>query len=497
MYNEKKIILFFPDPKLEGLTWHRMPFSVLAVSSLLVNNGYNVRIFDERFEKNLEKDITIAASDALCVGLSCFTGNQISGALKIARLIRENNPVVPLVWGGWHPSLFPQQTIKDPNVDIVVCGQGERTFFELAEAMSNNGSIDKIGGIFYKIDGKIFTTHPRPLEDINNFPSLPLDLIDVRNYIGPHPGLEGAMTLSYISSQGCPYRCGFCADKKVYQRRWFGLSTQRVIGDIAKLVNAYKLQAIYFEDNNFFVNKNRVEEISRGIIANKLNIKWEAMGHPRQLSHLDDGFWTMLRQAGCRRILIGAESGEQEILDLINKDATVEDTINFVRKAQKHNITPILSTLAGFPKSAIKDLRKTVKLVVGIKRWYSKTEWKLFIYTPYPGTDLYNMALEYGMKEPQDLLGWSRHTLRDVKTPWIDEKFRALIRHIAFFYVQVAYPTKYVTAKVNQYKYKIFITPIFKIVQFIARLRLFFNCYLFPVEPIIYAFLTKRWKKSI
>lgn len=491
--DDKKIILFFPDPKLEGLTWHRMPFSVLAVSSFLVANGYNVRIFDERFETDLERKITEASKDALCVGISAFTGNQLAGALRVAQAIRKELPDKPLIWGGWHPSIFPEQTAEDPNVDIAVYGQGERTFFELVEAISKNKPIDDIPGLCYEKDGRIVKSAPRPLEDISNFPAPPLHLINVRNYVGPHDGLDDAMTLSYMSSQGCPHRCGFCADKRVYQRRWFGLKPERVIGDITKLVKEYDLKAIYFEDNNFFVNKTRVEEICKGIIANGLNIKWEAMGHPRYLAGLNDDFWDLIRKSGCSRILIGAESGDQKILDLINKDSDVKDTVSFVEKTKKHGIIPILSTLVGFPGSARQDFFRTIDMVVKLKRSYIEAEWKLFIYTPYPGTDLYDNALKFGMREPVGLLEWSRHTLRDVRTPWIDDKFKTDIRNVAFFYFQVAYPSRFIWQKVKHVKPGFIVKPAFWLVQLLARIRLRLNFYRIPVEPFVYNLVKKRW----
>lgn len=491
---EKCIILVFPDLKLEGLAWHRMPFSVLAVAAPLVHKGLNVKIFDERFEDNIKKAIHAFLPDAVCVGFSVFTGSQISGALEIAESIRKSFPRIPLVWGGWHASIFPEQTAGDPRVDIVVYGQGERTFLELVEALLDKRPIENTPGLCYKRGDKIVKTQPREPEDINNFSAMPLNLVNLHNYIGPHDGLTNARTLSYISSQGCPNRCGFCADKTVYQRRWFGLESKRVITEVSVLVKKYSLEAVFFEDSNFFVNKRRVEEICRGLIDNQLNIKWEAMGHTRQLVRFDDNFWNLLKKSGCSRLLIGAESGDQEVLDLIKKDATVQDTINLVKKAKKHKMAPILSTMVGFPRENQNDFKKTINLAVKAKRLFQETEWKLFLYTPYPGTPLYRMALEYGMKEPRDLFGWSKHTLRDVKTPWIDEKFRAKIRYIAFFYFQIAYPSTFVQQKINQARCPYLIKPIFKIVQLLARVRLALNFYFMPVEPALYNFFKKAIK---
>lgn len=219
------------------------------------------------------------------------------------------------------------------------------------------------------------------------------------------------------------------------------------------------------------------------------------MGHPRQLSRFDDKLWELIRESGCRRILIGAESGDQEVLDLIKKDMKVQDNIDFVKKAKDHKIIPILSTLVGLPKAPWRDLLKTVNLLVKVKRLYRQTEWKLFLYTPYPGTELYDAAIKHGMKEPVDLFEWSKHTLRNVETPWINKRFKARIQYIVFFYFHIAYPSKLIQEKINQsIGYNFIIKPIFKIVQMIAKIRLALNFYFLPIEPLIYNFLKRRTK---
>lgn len=493
---KKTIILFFPDPKAEDIKWQRMPFSVLAISSLLVEKGHDVKILDERFEKDVDKKIASLLPNALCVGISAFTGKQIESGIRVAGMVKEKGHSLPIVWGGWHPSIFPEQTASDPNVDIVVCGQGERTFLELVEALSDGAPIDKIQGLCFKAGGKTVKTPPRKSENINNFPSLPLNLIDIRNYIGPHMGLDGARTLSYISSQGCPNRCGFCADNMVYKRRWFGLIPERVVGDITELVKKYDVEAIFFEDSNFFADIRRVEAICEGIIKNALKIRWEAMGHAGQLAGQDDNFWKLLRESGCSRLLIGAESGDQEILDLIAKNSRVEDAILLVKKAKKYNIVPILSTMVGFPRSTQRDFKKTTDLAVRARKICRDAEWKLFLYTPYPATDLYKMAIRHMMKEPGTLSEWSKHTLRNVKTPWINDNFRKKVGNVSFFYFQVAYPSRLIQDKIGRARFGLLIRPIFRIAQLAARIRIAFNCYDMPVEPFIYNVLKgKEWIK--
>ncbi|MFH1202757.1 MAG: radical SAM protein [Candidatus Omnitrophota bacterium] len=482
---KNRVVLFFPDPLLPDTTWHRTPFSVISISGLLLENNVEVMIFDERVEQGIQKKVLSSLDRAICFGISAFTGSQIKGGLDIAKVVKESYPDLPIVWGGWHPSIFPEQTLENPYVDIVVYGQGERTFAELVERLKQGSSLDGLLGTAFKVDGNLVKNPARPLEDINNFPPYTFNLVNLENYVGIHP-VSKLRTMSYLSTQGCPYACGFCVDKMVYNRRWFGLKSERVIQEVTFLVKTYNLEGIYCEDNNFLVDKKRVEEICRGFIKNKLGIKWDTLGHPRQLAKFDDDFYELLKESGCSRILTGAESGEQAILDLVHKDSTVQDTIEFVKKAKRHGISPILSTMAGFPMSPRRDLHMTIKLALKLKRFYPETEFKLFLYTPYPGTDLYEMALKNGMKEPKSLLEWSKHTLRDVKTPWLDDRYRRLIRDVAFFYFQLAYPSQATREKIKEKRFAILVKFVFRIFQRLARIRLSFNFYSFPIEITLY-----------
>ena len=168
-----------------------------------------------------------------------------------------------------------------------------------------------------------------------------------------------------------------------------------------------------------------------------------------------------------------------------------------VKKAKEHDIVPILSTMVGFPRSTQRDFKKTIDLAVRARKIYRDTEWKLFLYTPYPATDLYKMAQRHMMKEPGTLSEWSKHTLRNEKTPWINDKFRKKVGNVSFFYFQVAYPSRLIQDKISKVRFGLLIRPIFKIVQLIARMRIVFNYYNMPVEPFVYnALKGKAWIRS-
>jgi radical SAM superfamily enzyme YgiQ (UPF0313 family) len=166
-----------------------------------------------------------------------------------------------------------------------------------------------------------------------------------------------------------------------------------------------------------------------------MKFKWLALGHPGQMAQYDDHFFELLHRAGCYRLLIGAESGSQEVLDYIRKEATVEDNYTFVRKAARAKIQPDLSMMCGFPAGPEDDLRATITFMNEAKRICPTAKIKLFFFTPYPGSPLYEQALKYGYKPPNSLEGWSSYTLRKLNMPYLDQGYEKLVR----FFVDVYY----------------------------------------------------------
>jgi radical SAM superfamily enzyme YgiQ (UPF0313 family) len=347
-----------------------------------------------------------------------MTGYQIKGGIAAAKRVRELSDV-PIVWGGWHVSLLPEESIRSPHVDIVVRGQGERTFAELVQVIEEKGDFKKIPGITFKDGDEVFSTVDPSIISLDDLDPIPYDLIDINRY---HPHF------SYLSSIGCPMSCGFCADAVVYKRKWKAMNGLRLAEDITRLSKklSWRIKSIYFIDNNFFVDPERVRIFCNEMIKRGVRITWEALGHPRQLARLDDNFYKLIKQSGCYRILVGAESGSQAILDYINKNAAVEDTLLFVKKCQENQIIPVLSFMCGFPKSPIDDLKETVLFINEAKRINENAKIKLFFFTPYPGSFLYQEAIQNGFQPPKSLEDWSRYTLNTRNMPYLDPSYEKL-----------------------------------------------------------------------
>ena len=296
MSPKNKIILFYPKIYEGFVEWHRAPLSLMAVARM-VEKEFDVEIIDERVDKKPKEKVADIIQECLCFGITALTGSQIKYALGMAKFVKENAPSIPIVWGGWHPSVVPEQTAMHPLVDIVVRGQGELSFREIVKALSFNKPLADIPGITYKENNTIVSTPDRPFCDVNEFPPMPYHLVNVENYIGSPPSSDGARIISYISSQGCPHRCAFCSDSRVYKRKWSGLRAELVVDELEKLSRTYNIEGFFFEDSNFFGSLERVRAICKEITKRKLAIKWEAEVRTEKFVRADKELKDMIKRA--------------------------------------------------------------------------------------------------------------------------------------------------------------------------------------------------------
>ncbi len=180
MNTSNKIVLFNPQTSEISRQKGILPLALLAISGRLSDEGYDILILDEVLN-TLSDEIL---DDAFVFGIGAMIGYQINSALKVAKRIRKFHPDLPIIWGGWHPSIQSEQTIKSRYVDFVIRGQGEHTFYELIKSLDKQETdLSHIKGLTYKINGKIHSNPDRPLVDPNSFPRLPYHLIDMEKYI--------------------------------------------------------------------------------------------------------------------------------------------------------------------------------------------------------------------------------------------------------------------------------------------------------------------------
>jgi radical SAM superfamily enzyme YgiQ (UPF0313 family) len=483
----KKITLY--NPKTGELRdYHGAPLSLIAISRFLHKEGYDIEII-QHFELDIEKRILESCKDSICLGITCMTGHQIKDALRIAKIVRKKFPKIPIVWGGWHPSILTVQTLRNPYVDIIVRAQGEITFTELVHKLKAHEALDDVLGISFKKNGRQVHNPERPFTDVNQFPPLPYELVDVEKHLLNSE--FGRRTINYYASQGCPYRCGFCADPQVYKRRYSMLSPDRIVADLKNLKKKYKIDAIIFSDSNFFINEKHTIKFCELCIKSKLKLRFgQVDGRSNILARYKETTWRLMKAAGFVNILNGTESGSQEILDFITKDTTVEDNIRLVELGKKYGITIVCSTFIGLPtKDVSKEFDINVKFIDKLMDISPDNTYYLLIYTPYPGSPLYAKALAMGFKPPKKFEDWANFELHKVTTPWVPKKYVLLGEQFDLYYFPLL--GKQLREIMTSYTgvTGVFSRLVYYTFRFMARIRWKLKFFSIPIDYHIFKFM--------
>lgn len=430
----RRVVLFNPGHKFGGPVQPRieLPLNLLTVATPLDRAGYTVKIIDQRVQLNwremLEEELR---QGLICVGISSMTGPQIRNALGISRLVREHGNT-PVVWGGVHPTLLPEQTLAHPDIDVVVQGEGEETFGELVRALEEGTPLEQVRGIWYKSGGNILTTGPRPAIDLNQLPPLSYHLVDIKSYLVQ---IAGQKHLTLETSRGCSFKCRYCWDTAVYHSRWRGVSAEEVLRRIKLLVKDYGIQGFLFCDDNFFVDRERAIEIFRGLKAEVPGITISKLdGHLSVLTQLTDEELQLLHDGGCRRLMMGIESGSPKILKLLNKEQDLNELLQFNRRLASFGISPHYFFMMAFPAEELEDLSQTVKLFLRLSEENPAAIPRLNIFTPFPGTGLFDIAVQQGFVKPGRLEDWVSFNFRTINRNafYLSKKRKKLLRMLHF-----------------------------------------------------------------
>ncbi|MBI5061124.1 MAG: radical SAM protein [Candidatus Aenigmarchaeota archaeon] len=308
----------------------------------------------------------------------------------------------------------------------------------------------------------------------------------------------GPRSLYYVTSFGCPYRCGFCADKVVYKRMWRALPAKRVVDDIERLVKKQKVTGIFLNDNNFFVDEKRVADICKGLISKGIKVKLvNANGRADQLNKYSDETFALMEKAGFHSLLVGAESSNQVVLDYITKDEKVEELYKLVKRCKKYDIRIYFSFVLGFPPKDEEQRRNysvfidrefhdTLDLIDKIREIDPRHYCAIYLYTPYPGSDLFEKAVEAGFDPPDNLEGWVDIDMMHVNAPWIPRKYLGLTDQINVLYAPFLSEIVYAIHKKS---------PVFRMLYratyFVLRTRWKNRFFAFPIEYHILKFLVR------
>jgi radical SAM superfamily enzyme YgiQ (UPF0313 family) len=424
----KKVILLLPPYAGKVLG---PPLGLLSLAGSLRAAGYEPCIIDGALHADYLERVEREAVDCLCFGVSLLTGPMIRDAIQVSRLFRRLRPDVPIIFGGWHPSLCTAETLREDFIDIVVRHQGEKTLVEILQRFAAGQGLDLVPGCWFKRDGKICSNPDRPASTLASLPSPAYDLIDFDAY----ERASGVRKLPYATSIGCPYACNYCTDMVFYNRRFNPYEVNRVVEEVACLVRQHNLAEVALVDSNFLVDVHRAIGIARGFLEQDVRFRWTFQASTDLLCRMSDEEVELLASSGVSHIGFGTESASPEVLQWMNKrHQLVSDIHEAARKCARAGIRVTMNLIFGYPGEKESHRRETLRVMGDVASRFDNVTFSPNIFTPYPGIPIWPELRAGGLREPESLMEWADINLGANNLPWLrGPAFRTLQRGISYF----------------------------------------------------------------
>lgn len=437
-----KILLFNPR---SANNKYRIPNSILNIAAS-VDGKYDWVIIDGNCESDpmLKIDSYLSTGEFKYFGFTVMPGPQLRQAIIAAKKIKELYPTTKMIWGGYFPSNQPESVLYSGYVDFIINGPGDHAFPLLIDALENGTPYEFIRNLIYKAeDGKIIKTAKEDLIEQDTLPPLPYDKLNTFYPITKFLGKTylGEKTMAYHSSIGCPFTCSFCAVVPIYEARWKAKSAQNVYKDVKYIKDKWGADAIEFHDNNFFVSEKRAVEFSR--LIKPENMTWWGMARIDTMSKFKDSSLAAIRESGCKIIFFGAESGNNAILEQMDKGGTQtgDQIIEFAERLKKFDIIPEYSFVLGTPAPTQEQVQAQIDFEIDfikkVKAVNPRTEIVIYTYSPVPteGSELYKQVIKSGFRFPETLEDWispaweSFDLRKNPLTPWLTPEMIDKIRN--------------------------------------------------------------------
>jgi radical SAM superfamily enzyme YgiQ (UPF0313 family) len=468
---KKKVVFFFPAfSSLEATA----PLGILAVATPLLRAGYDVKIIDSTITPDFQKQVLTEVADALCLAISLVTGPMIRETAIISRAVKNLYPHKPIILGGWHPSLLPDQTLEASFVDVVIRGQGEQSLLEVVERLGERAPLDDVQGVGFKRGEKLVFTPERALVPLSQLPPKAYQLADFDSY----ERICGRRWAMMITSLACPFNCAYCTNEGVYGRKWNALPSEQVVEEMTDLVTRNRLELLWVVDDNFLVDRTRAVAIAEGLLRSGVKFRWSIQASTNLVTRLDDTELKLLCQSGLQQICHGAESASPKVLKFMDKDFQKIETMYLAaEKCLNAGIRPSFNIIFGFPGEGEKERQETIRFIQDVCARYPGAEFWTNIFTPYPGAPVMRRAKELGIEAPMTFEGWADYFPRYTTLPWLKGRDHRRVQTMRD-YLRIAYDRVPIAAD----RRSPFVKAAHRSISYPARLRLSHGVYGFPIE---------------
>ncbi|MEM7310895.1 MAG: radical SAM protein [Planctomycetota bacterium] len=427
---KKKIVLFLPhraDPtRGEAFSADLLPLELLQIASGPVADGHEVVMVDAMVDPDYIERVLEACDGALCFASSCILGYQVYDGYVVAKAVRERYPDLPIIWGGWFPSVIPELYLDHGIADAVGIGQGELTFREVVQALDCGENLASVPGLVIKRGGKIIQTDHREVVGFDKLERVPWELLDYEKYAElqvkptklkvrhrfPLPGKwtpdNPPRGFSYFSSFGCPEPCTFCCSPLVTGRRWKAVQGKQLAEEIAELQQRFKFDVLRFQDANFGVAEKRTKEFCQHMVELDVPIHWNGTIEIETIMRYKEDTLDLLEASKCHLLWLGAEAGTKEMQEHIKKKIKIDHIPQAIGKLANRNIVPGTFWIIGYPGEDRNSMAETLRQASVVKHAYPIAGSEVYPFRPIPGTEDFDRAIKLGYEPPKDFDEWGK-----------------------------------------------------------------------------------------
>lgn len=393
-----RVLLVNPRSRLPIETRVSPHLGLAYLGAVSERRGDEVRILDLDVEEGPLSQV-VTEYDPDLVGITANT-IQIRSSLEAAREVKAVREV-PVVLGGPHPTVLPEESLADPGVDMVVRGEGEGTWIDLCDHVEHQGRLEDVPGLSFTDGGNGFVHNPdrTPIADLDSLPYPAYHLFKMERYTNLQPAVDHGeeAAFSILTSRGCPYKCVYCS--QIGPRKWRMRSPENLVSEWGWLIREQGAAEIGVLDDSFNIDRGRVLDLCDRLIDEGLNrVPWIMINGIRA-NLADEELLGRMREAGCIRTAFGVESGNQEILDrVIDKGQTLDQVREAFRAAKAVGMETIGFFIIGLPGETDKTMDDTIRFAIELDPLVANFS----MATPFPGTDLERMVREEGRMLVED-----------------------------------------------------------------------------------------------
>ncbi len=375
------------------------PLGLMYIAAVLEKAGHAIQIYDAdpEYQATIINDIKEFNPDLIALS---FLTVGYQRAFNFKKSLKEAMPDKMYCSGGVHTSVKPKETLEAFDLDFIVVGEGEDTMVEVCERLDSGKDLTDVNGIMYRKDGEVIVNERREMiKDLDTIPFPARHLIDMKPYLKPPGIIRGhadSNQTTIVTSRGCPFQCIYCGSHNIFGRKTRRRSVKNVVDEIEHLYKNFGITGIYYCDDTFTLSPKWVREYCEELTKRNLPIKWAGQS---RVDQTDLELMKLMKKSGLVQLDFGVESGSEKILKVLGKGGAGDRKSQIKQSfklCKELDIRTLATFIIGNPEETKEDIEESFQVAKDIDADYTA----FYFLTPYPGTAIYETAIEKGWLDP-------------------------------------------------------------------------------------------------